>query len=377
MEILFSILQESWVMLLEASPFMLLGLVAAGLLKALVPDDFVSRHLGGHGAWSVVKASLFGLPLPLCSCGVLPAAAGLRRQGAGKGATAAFMISTPETGVDSVAVTYALLDPIMTVVRPVAALFTAIAAGLAINGTGAAETTGAMEMAVTTGEKAAAPSTVCAPSCSKGCSSEAKTSPSQGRRIWFGLRYAFGDLLGDIGMWFLGGVLVAGLIAALVPDGFLEQHLGSGVLPMLVMMVAGVPLYVCATASTPVAAALALKGLSPGAALVFLLAGPATNVATLAVASRILGKRAVAVYLAAIVVCSLGFGLAVDALYVFFGLSVAEWAGGGDGIAASAVAAPAAILLLALLGRSFGVSLYARFRPGGPHCCSDGQCAGK
>jgi uncharacterized protein len=375
MEILLSILEESWTMLLEASPFMLLGLVAAGLLKALVPDDFVSRHLGGHGPKSVVKASLFGLPLPLCSCGVLPAAAGLRKQGAGKGATAAFMISTPETGVDSVAVTYALLDPIMTVVRPLAALVTAIAAGLAINGTGG---TGKPETASTPMpimETASAPSTTATPSCGEGCCSKAEARPPVGHRIWSGLKYAFGDLLGDIGMWFLGGVIVAGLIAALVPDGFLEQHLGSGVLPMLIMLVAGVPLYVCATASTPVAAALALKGLSPGAALVFLLAGPATNVATLAVASRILGKRAVAVYLAAIVVCSLGFGLAVDALYIHLGLSVAAWAGGGESIAASVVAAPAAVLLLAFLAWNFAGYLRARFRRGGSPCCSSGGCA--
>ncbi len=370
-----SILEESWTMLLEASPFMLLGLVAAGLLKALVPDDFVSRHFGGHGPKSVVKASLFGLPLPLCSCGVLPAAAGLRKQGAGKGATAAFMISTPETGVDSVAVTYALLDPVMTVARPLAAFVTAIAAGLAINGTEKSETVSTTATTATTEEETV--KSLVAPSCSKGCCNGAEARPPVGQRVWSGLKYAFGDLLGDIGLWFLGGVIVAGLIAALVPDGFLEQHLGSGVLPMLIMLVAGVPLYVCATASTPVAAALALKGLSPGAALVFLLAGPATNVATLTVASRILGKRAVAVYLAAIVVCSLGFGLAVDALYIRLGLSVAAWAGGGDGIAASVVAAPAAILLLALLAWNIVGSLLARFRRGGSSCCSSGGGASK
>jgi uncharacterized membrane protein YraQ (UPF0718 family) len=374
MDTLLSILEESWAMLLEASPFMLLGLVAAGLLKALVSDDFVSKHLGGHGPKSVVKASLFGLPLPLCSCGVLPAAAGLRKQGAGKGATAAFMISTPETGVDSVAVTYALLDPIMTVVRPLAALVTAMAAGFAINGTGKPEKTSISAPVL---ENVVESSTTATPNCGAGCCSKEEARQPVGRRIWSGLKYAFGDLLGDIGMWFLGGVIVAGFIAALVPDGFLEQHLGSGVLPMLIMLVAGVPLYVCATASTPVAAALALKGLSPGAALVFLLAGPATNVATLAVASRILGKRAVAVYLVAIVVFSLGFGLAVDALYISLGLSVAAWAGGGESIAASVVAAPAAILLLAFLACNFAGSLLTRFRRGGNPCCSNGGCASK
>jgi len=132
-QLLSDILLQCWQILLEAAPFMLFGFFAAGLLKALVPDDLVARHLGGNGSGSVIKASLFGIPLPLCSCGVIPAAVGLRKQGASKGATASFLISVPETGVDSVAITWALLDPLMTLLRPLAALCTAILAGLWIN----------------------------------------------------------------------------------------------------------------------------------------------------------------------------------------------------------------------------------------------------
>jgi len=131
--LLSDILRACWQILIESAPYVLFGFFAAGLLKVLVPDDIVARHLGGNGRNAVIKASLFGIPLPLCSCGVIPAAIGLRKQGASKGATASFLISVPETGVDSMAITWALLDPLMTLLRPVSAFITAICAGLWIN----------------------------------------------------------------------------------------------------------------------------------------------------------------------------------------------------------------------------------------------------
>jgi uncharacterized membrane protein YraQ (UPF0718 family) len=241
---------------------------------------------------------------------VLPAAVALRKQGATRGATTAFLISTPESGVDSIAVTYALLDPIMTVVRPVAAFLTAMAAGIAEN--------------LSRPPKNTTPE-VLLPSCpvdnccdGKDCSpAEHAGHHSTGEKIRAGIRYAFTDLWGDIAGWFFVGIFLAGLIGVFVPDDFLPVYLGGGLSSMLLMLAVGIPIYICATASTPIAAALILKGVSPGAALVFLLAGPATNMASLPVLLKTLGRRATLLYLTAIAVCAVFFGLGTDALYGF------------------------------------------------------------
>jgi hypothetical protein len=350
----------SWDILLESAPWVLLGFLMAGLLKALLPPGFVARHLGRGRVGPVVKAAVFGVPLPLCSCGVVPAAAGLREQGASKGATASFLIATPETGVDSMAITYALLDPLMTLLRPLSAFVTAVLAGFGVDAWGADKNKApAPPQVAPVQPEQAAPADAGGCGCSAGgcCGSETSPAPGPrepaGVRVKKGLSYAFGELLGDIGGWLLIGVLVAGAIAAWVPDGVLEAHLGGGIAPMLLMLVVGVPLYVCATASTPIAAALALKGLSPGAALVFLLAGPATNVASLLVVQRLLGRRATVVYLAAIAVSSLGLGLAANALYGALGLDVGAWVEGGASELPEPLAVASAVLLLLLIGRHF------------------------
>ncbi|MDQ7830866.1 MAG: SO_0444 family Cu/Zn efflux transporter [Desulfovibrionaceae bacterium] len=310
----------------ESAPYMLFGMFVAGLLRAFVPEGFIFSKLGGRGPGSVLWASLLGAPLPLCSCGVIPAAAEIRRRGAGKGATTAFLISTPETGVDSVAVTYALLGPAMAVIRPLAAVVTATLAGLFVNALDRDRPTAATLQAPRSGSALHAPVDFAAglstpdtdpDACTGNCG--CGNGPSQKApllvRLMAGIRYAFGNLLPDIGGWFVLGVVLSGIISALVPPDFIQARLGSGLLPMLAVLAVAVPLYVCATASTPIAAALLVKGLSPGAALVFLLAGPATNAATLAVAVKILGKRGTACYLAAIVACSLAAGLALDAFF--------------------------------------------------------------
>lgn len=351
LDILVHIATASWDVLLESAPYMLLGFTVAGLLKAFVPGDLVHRHLGRSKLINVVKASLFGVPIPLCSCGVVPAAAGLRNQGASKGATAAFLISTPETGVDSVAITYALLDPFMAILRPVAAFLTATLAGVAIN----AVEHGRAPMATNTELPISNLGTGC------GCGDDScATSPTQSQtqrsvlqRARAGLSFAFGDLLKDIGSWFLLGLILAGAITALVPDTFIEAHLGNGFLPMVLMLVVAVPMYVCATASTPIAAALALKGLSPGAAMVFLLAGPATNAASIAMVAKIIGKRATVVYLAAIMIASLLLGLAANWLYLKMGLSITDWVHTDTAHGHSWWHLVSAALLLLLLARTF------------------------
>ena len=331
------ILSACWEILLDAAPFILLGFFVAGLIKALLPEELVARHLGGKGSGSVFKAALFGIPLPLCSCGVIPAAIGLKKQGAGKGATSSFLISTPETGVDSIAVTYALLDPLMTLFRPLAAFVTAVTAGL-------------LENLLPGSDSVPASFAGCADS---SCCAEPERTPVRPplwERIRGGLAYAFGEMLGDIGKWLLIGIGIAGIISALIPDGFIEQHLSGGLIPMLVMLAAGIPLYVCASASTPIAAALVIKGLSPGAALVFLLAGPATNSATITAVARYLGRRSLAIYLAAIAGCSLLLGLLLDVIYGAAGLSLVAVIGQGGETLPGWLSLGSTVLLLILLG---------------------------
>ncbi len=303
MNALVSILQASLDIFLESAPYMLFGFFMAGLLRAFVPATLVHRHLGKNKTANVIKAAIFGIPLPLCSCGVVPAAAGLRRQGASKGATASFLISTPETGVDSIMITYALLDPIMTLLRPLAAFVTAIVTGMGIN---------ALDETV-----AAPPQPALKPF--------GEIRPSLWKRFLQGQRFAFEDILGDVGGSFMIGVLIAGVITHYVSPDLVTTYLGTGILPLVIMVVVAAPLYVCATASTPIVAALALKGISPGAALVFLLAGPATNAASLAVVTKMLGKRSAVIYLASIIGVALLFGLGADHLYTFLDLNPSAW----------------------------------------------------
>lgn len=311
---LYSYLASIWNLYVEASIYVLFGLLVGGMLKVFLDPSLVANHLGKGRFRSVFKAALLGIPLPLCSCGVLPAAASLKRQGASNGAVTAFLISTPESGVDSIAVSYALLDPLMTVARPVAAFFTAAAAGILENVIGRGAPSG----------EAAVPNLSCTVDA---CCSGTDCPPEEHKRhhtflekVRAGLGFALGELWSDLAGWFTVGMLLAGAISVLVPPAIMAHYLGGGLLAMFLMLVIGVPLYICATASTPIAAALIMKGVSPGAALVFLLAGPATNVTSLTVIFGLLGRRATAIYLASLSVAAVAFGLAVDRIYAVLGI---------------------------------------------------------
>ncbi|OIQ51951.1 putative permease [Pseudodesulfovibrio hydrargyri] len=345
-DIIVNVLVESWHVLVEAAPYVLFGFFVAGLLKGFVPDSFMARHLGGKSLSAVLKAAVIGVPLPLCSCGVLPAALGLRRQGASKGATTAFMISTPETGVDSMAVTYALIDPIMTVIRPVAASITAVFAGVLIN---AFPDDKAEPLPMAGLSQSSAGCTGCG--CGGSCA--APPPPTFKGRFGAGMRYAFGEMIEDIGRWLLVGVLIAGIISAAIPADALDRWVGTGLFSYVAMLVVALPLYVCATASTPIAASLLLKGLSPGAALVFLLAGPATNGATITVMLKTLGKRAAGLYVASIMVCSLALAWATDHLYSALGLDVRATISDVGELLPHWVGVAAAVLTLILVAKSF------------------------
>ncbi|ASK70717.1 hypothetical protein CF168_18600 [Shewanella bicestrii] len=439
---------------LDSAPWLLLGLILAGLLKVFVPMAWMQKQLGGHGFKTVVKAALLGAPLPLCSCGVIPAAVGLRRSGASKAATTSFLVSTPETGVDSVTVSYVLLGPFMAIVRPIAAITSAIVAGLLVgrdddDGKPAAKAEAQLDKAQS--DKAFASATPVASCCAskspsaekvvkaeavKSCcastnapaitpvkssccgsdnakapaaepkikmtpmaapslmatggssmgavgmvnvakvsavkienagsccgtqtaapekivvvkkgaccsSSSAKTADShqtEGEsccastqdmatelksesviaRVGIGLKYAATDLVRDTTLWLLVGLFFAAIVQTYVPDDFLAKW-GDGLLAMLVMVLVSVPMYICATASTPIAAGLLLAGVSPGAVLVFMMAGPATNIATLGVVTKELGKRALYGYLGGVLGVALVAGALVNYLVANFGFEV-------------------------------------------------------
>ncbi len=283
-------------MLNEMSPYILLGFLIAGLLHAFVPSQLMSRHLSGSGIASVIKAAIFGIPLPLCSCGVLPAAVALRRNGASKAASTSFLIATPQTGIDSIAATWSLLGPAFAVVRPVAALVTAIAGG---------SLAGATERK----EKNVDPDT------DKTCASDNCNVPASfAEKIKETFRYGFYIMVQSIGGWLVTGLIIAALITIFVPTD-LFAGLGKHPLPaMLAVVIVAVPMYICATGSIPIALSLILKGLSPGTALVLLMAGPAANFASITVISRAMGRRNAAIYLGSIIAGAIAFGLCIDYL---------------------------------------------------------------
>jgi len=335
-----NILLESWNILLESSIFILFGLFASGMLRVFLSPGTVSVHLGRGRFLSVFKASLLGIPIPLCSCGVLPAAAALKKQGANNGAVTSFLISTPESGVDSMAITYALMDPIMTMVRPAVAFFTAFTAGFAENLIGKPDTS-----------RTVVPDLSCpVDGCCDGKDCDPKVHRNHhgmGEKIIAGMRFALTDVWGDLALWFLFGVLLSGMITVLVPETFFSRYMGGGFSAMLIMLVVGIPIYICATASTPIAAALILQGVSPGAALVFLMTGPATNITSLTVLLRILGGRATIIYLAGIAICAVVFGLLVDQLYTTLGVSARAIVGqAGEAIPYSIELGAAIVLLI-------------------------------
>ncbi len=279
----------------EMAPYLLFGFLAAGLLSVLVSPQTVERHLGGHGFWPVLKAALFGIPLPLCSCSVLPVTASLRRHGAGRGAAVAFLISAPETGVDSILATFSLLGPVWAVFKPLAALASGLAGGALVD---------VLEPHGEADTQAVAP---CEDAC---CGEEAAAGRNRFARI---IAHGFIELPRDIGRPLLIGMLIAGAIAVFVPQTVLET-VGTGFGGIVFLMLLGIPMYVCATASIPVAAALVMKGASPGAALAFLMTGPATNAAGIATVWKMMGARTALVYLGSIAFTALGAGLLFDLL---------------------------------------------------------------
>lgn len=279
----------------EMSPYLLLGFLLAGLMHAFVPGTVYSRYLSKANLKSVLLATLFGIPLPLCSCGVIPTAMSLRKEGASKGATASFLIATPQTGVDSIVATFALMGLPFAIIRPIVALITAVCGGIVVNAVEGKDAEG--EVREDRVED-------------KHC----ECNKSLLQKLGEALRYAYLDMMQDIGKWLVIGLVVAGLITTLVPGSFFEVFKDNSLLSMLLVLCFAVPMYLCATGSIPIAVALMLKGLTPGAALVMLMAGPACNMASVLVINKVMGRRTLIAYLASIVTGAIGFGLVIDHL---------------------------------------------------------------
>ena len=272
----------------EMTPYLLLGFLIAGILHEFVPRRIYADKLSGNNFSSVLWAALFGVPLPLCSCGVIPTATSLYREGASKGATVSFLISTPQTGVDSILATASVIGIPFAIIRPVVAFITAMAGGVITN-------------RICKNENNVAQTVM-----------QQKTDRSFTQKIIGALRYGFIDMIQDIGKWIVIGLVVAAVITVALPDNFFVSFNNYPLLNMFMILVVSMPMYLCATGSIPIAAALMLKGLSPGAALVLLMAGPATNMATMLVINKVLGRKTLVTYLATIMTGAIGFGLFID-----------------------------------------------------------------
>ncbi len=298
-----ALLNNFILLFVESAPFLLSGMLIAGLINQMVPKDWVFKTLGGKG--SVINAAVIGAPLPLCSCSVIPVAMGIRRSGASKASTASFLVATPETGIDSVGVTYALMGPVMAIVRPVAAIFSALI-------------TGGL-MALLASEQPLSSPNETVHKHSSCCSKKVAPSSSLFEKLRSAVEFGFGKLLRDFMWWFLLGLFFAALLTTYLPQGFIAQY-ATGLFAMLVAVAVAVsiPMYVCATASTPIAVGLLLAGVSPGAALVFMLTGPATNIATLMAIKSELGRRELIIYLVGIISSALIAGAILDYLFQLF-----------------------------------------------------------
>ncbi len=282
-----------WDMFLEMSPYLLLGFAFAGILHVFIPKEMVVKQIGRKGLKSIIKATLLGVPLPLCSCGVIPTGVSFHHNGASKGATNAFLISTPQTGVDSILVTASLLNWPWAISRPLIALITGVFGGLLTDKVDDGETIKTVE--------------ACS-DCNDG-SGEVKSKKHWLLELF---NYAFIEFLSDISRQLVLGILIAVAITFLVPPTVFSDYLTNPILNMLLILVASIPLYVCATGSVPIGASLLMLGVSPGAVLVFLMAGPATNAATITVLWKSLGKKATLAYLISIILGALLFGVIID-----------------------------------------------------------------
>ena len=298
------IIGSFWHFLGEAAPWLLLGFLFAGLLKVFIPSEVILRYIGGGNIRSILTATLVGIPLPLCSCGVLPTAMTLYKQGSSKTATMAFLIATPATTVTAIVLTLAILGWKFTMVYVVTAFIVATGTGLLAL---LFLKTKPHEAALNSGE------TKNEDTCGCGCEEEASNKTHNfKKKIRTVFHYGFIEMIEDIGLWILIGLLLAAVIYSFLPGNVVEEYMGSGLLALVLVAVVSAPMYICSTAAVPFVAAMIATGMLPGAGLVILILGPATNVSTILVIARSMGKSTVVLYIASIMVISIGTAYVVS-----------------------------------------------------------------
>lgn len=308
-----SLLNEIIHVFIQMAPYLMFGFLFAGILHVLIKKDMIVKHLGKNSGGAVIKASLFGVPLPLCSCSVIPTAISLKKNGASNASVLSFLLSTPLTGVDSIIATYGFLGPVFGVFRPISAFFIGIFGGISA-------------LFINTEKPAIPEDPINEKSCC--CNSNCETQEHENKtnnvfeKINNIFEHAFKTLLDDITLPLVIGIVISGFISWLIPDNYFADLNVPVLVQMLAMIVVGIPLYICATSSLPIGAALLLKGLSPGVVFVLLVAGPATNSATVALIVKQFGKKFFILYFAAISILSMGFGLLLDKIISIYNFSI-------------------------------------------------------
>ena len=308
-----------WQLTLSMAPYILFGLIFAGILHEIVPDSIVTKHLGKDSISSVIKSTVFGIPLPVCSCGVVPLATAIKKSGASKGATLSFLISTPITGVDSILATYGIFGWIFTLYRVISSMVIAIIAGILTNIFDKEEEKPKPSFGTFAPQSNTPTSFNLAPKKEESCGTRegscCSTAPKSNFSLKSAFTYSFGTLLKDIAKPLFWGLILGAIITIAIPDDISNLLKEYAFLSYLVVIVIAVPMYVCATASLPIAAGLMLSGVSAGAAFVFLSAGPATNTVTIGVVKKMLGTKSLTIYLGSIIIGSVLFGLGLDYLF--------------------------------------------------------------
>ena len=284
------------------APYLFIGLMFAGFLHVAFTNNFIVKHLGAHSTFSIIKAALLGVPLPICSCGVIPMALFLRKSNATKGAVMSFLISAPQTGIDSIIATYGLLGPVFAVFRPIVALLVGILGGLIIS----------------ISEKPKKQLNNILNNSCKICSKTDQHKHSIIEKLKAMLSYSYVSFLDDISLQLIIGIIISGLIGFFIPHNFFSDHINNNFLTMLLMIIVCIPMYVCATASIPIALSLIVKGISPGVAFVFLVVGPATNISTIILITSAMGKRFTFIYLSVMIISAIIAGYFLNAFFNYF-----------------------------------------------------------
>lgn len=316
-------------MYIEMAYYMVIGLTMVALMKIFLNANIISKYVGDDSFRSILFASAIGVPLPLCSCSVLPTAIELKKSGAGIGVTTSFLISTPQVGVGSIIASYGMMGPFIAIYRAIAAFLSGVIGGLIsgrINRNIIIKEAEVKNCCEHSHEEASCNSDMIEGkseeiSCSCGHSHEEEKKGV--RRLFSAIKYAFVDFVDDISLHFIVGVAIAALISTIIPNEFFHNlGLTNGLLIMLLMILIGLPMYICSTSSIPIAIALILKGISPGAAFVFLFVGPATNIASLLLLGKTLGKKATITYVVSVIILAVSFGLLMDLIIEMFNINL-------------------------------------------------------